>query len=169
MLRSIPTGCALLSLLVLPLPRAAQASDHLDTPTVIADPAADIGDLYTWMAPDGKHLNLVLTVVGARFSDQVQYAFHIDSGRQAGKTTASSLLLCEFDANAVANCWLDERDHLQGRADDPRGTMSEHATFRLFAGVRDDPFYNNVRGTRAAYMVASAAFIHGVSRDESGC
>ena len=25
---------------------SAHASDHLDTPTVIADPAADIGDLF---------------------------------------------------------------------------------------------------------------------------
>ena len=48
------------------------ASDHLDTPTVLADPAADIGDLYAWMSPDGRRLNLALDIVGKRFSDQVQ-------------------------------------------------------------------------------------------------
>jgi hypothetical protein len=32
--------------------------------------------------------------------------------------------------------------------------------FRVFAGLRDDPFFNNVRGTRAAYAVAAKA-LHG--------
>jgi len=35
----------------------ANASDHLDTPTVIADPAADIGDIYAWTSTDGQRLN----------------------------------------------------------------------------------------------------------------
>jgi len=39
------------------------AADHLDTPTVIADPAADIGDLYAWTADDGRRLNLVMDIV----------------------------------------------------------------------------------------------------------
>jgi len=39
-------------------------SDHLDTPTVIADPAADIGDIYAWTAADGRHVNLVMDIVG---------------------------------------------------------------------------------------------------------
>lgn len=34
--------------------QAASASDHLDSPSVIADPRADIGDLYAWMASDGR-------------------------------------------------------------------------------------------------------------------
>jgi hypothetical protein len=39
---------------------AAYASDHLDTPTVIADPAADIGDIFAWTSSDGRRLNLVM-------------------------------------------------------------------------------------------------------------
>jgi hypothetical protein len=35
-----------------------------------------------------------------------------------------------------------------------------HHRFRVFAGLRDDPFFNNVRGTRAAYAVAAKA-LHG--------
>ncbi len=27
------------------------ASDHLDSPTVIADPRTDIGDVYAWTSP----------------------------------------------------------------------------------------------------------------------
>src|SRR4051812_2418077 len=56
------------------LPAApSRASDHLDTPTVTADPAADIGDLYAWTSADGRRLNIVLDIVGNRFSDQVDY------------------------------------------------------------------------------------------------
>jgi hypothetical protein len=38
----------------------------------------------------------------------------------------------------------------------------------VFAGVRDDPFFNNVRGTRAALNVAGAAMA-GVRKDAGGC
>ena len=42
---------------------AVRASDHLDTPTMAMNPRADIGDLYAWSSPDGKQLNLIMTVV----------------------------------------------------------------------------------------------------------
>lgn len=49
----------------------SSASDHLDSPSVIADSRTDIGDLYAWMAPDGHRLNLAMTIVGHSFSDKV--------------------------------------------------------------------------------------------------
>src|SRR5262245_25563535 len=60
------TLLCLLASLSMSLP--AMASDHLDTAAVIADPAGDIGDLYAWLSPDGKHLELVMTIVGKKFS-----------------------------------------------------------------------------------------------------
>src|ERR1700721_3360435 len=74
--------------------RAASASDHLDTPTVIADPAADIGDIFAWTSSDGKRLNLVMDIVAHQFSAHLQYVFHVDSGKSFGKTTATALILC---------------------------------------------------------------------------
>jgi len=59
---------------------ASHASDHLDTPTVIADPRADIGDLYAWTSSTGRQLNLAMTIVGHTFSDKLDYVFHVDSG-----------------------------------------------------------------------------------------
>jgi hypothetical protein len=41
--------------------------------------------------------------------------------------------------------------------------------FRVFAGLRDDPFFNNVRGTRAAYQMAQTALKAGASVDAAGC
>ena len=85
------TGSALLVIGAILVPRVlSYASDHLDTPTVIADPAADIGDIYAWTAPDGRHLNLVMDIVAHRFSDRLQYVFHVESGQQFGRTTAAT-------------------------------------------------------------------------------
>ena len=40
------------------LAAVARASDHLDSPATVANPAADIGDVYAWTSPEGKQLNL---------------------------------------------------------------------------------------------------------------
>src|SRR5436190_10661539 len=132
----------------------AFASDHLDTPTVTADPAADIGDLYAWTSADGRRLELVMTIVGKRFSDRLQYVFHVDSGARFGKTTASTAVVCRFDAAQIAECWAGEADYVHGDASGAAGLEGRNRRFRVFAGLRDDPFFNNVKGTRAAYNVA---------------
>ncbi len=119
--RRLSTGLALAaSLAGLP----AFASDHLDTPTVLADPAADIGDLYAWTSADGHRLNLVLDIVGRRFSDQVQYVMQVDSGPSFGHTTASTRIACQFEVDGVATCWAGTQDSLHGSLASPRGLDS---------------------------------------------
>ena len=86
--RIVLRALALTALLTTP----AAASDHLDTQAVIDDPAGDIGDLYAWMSPDGRRVNLVMTIVGKKFLDHDRYTFHIDSGRALGKTSATSTI-----------------------------------------------------------------------------
>jgi hypothetical protein len=148
---------------------AARASDHLDTPTVIADPRADIGDIYAWMAPDGKRLNLVMTIVGHTFSDKLQYVFHIDSGPRYGATTASVPIVCAFASMTAAECRVGDSDYAHGDPSDPKGLDGDDHRFRVFAGLRDDPFFNNVKGTRAAYNVAAQALKAGPGPDAAGC
>jgi hypothetical protein len=147
----------------------AYTSDHLDTPTVIADPAADIGDLFAWTSSDGQRLNLVMYIVAHQFSDKLQYVFHVDSGKQFGKTTKSITILCRFDVAGSVECWAGNVDHVRGSASGAGGLDSEHRKFRVFAGLRDDPFFNNVKGTRAAYNVAGTALQQGTSSDNAGC
>jgi hypothetical protein len=154
---------------VLGLPAAALASDHLDTPSVIADPRADIGDLYAWTSPDGRRLNLALPIVGHAFSDRLTYAIHIDSGPRFGVTPASITLACRFPGPDRVDCRLGEIDAAAGPAGDPAGLISREGRFRVFAGLRDDPFFNNVRGTRAAYNVAAKALAAGAPIDPAGC
>ena len=58
-------------------------ADHFSGPRAIADPAADIADLYVFPSPERPgHLVLVLTVFpaaapGALFSDAVAYRFRL--------------------------------------------------------------------------------------------
>lgn len=143
----------LVSFTIVSGPRPARASDHLDTPTVAMNPRADIGDLYAWTSADGKELNLVMTLVGRSFSDVVEYAFHVDSGKTLGHTTNTATIRCVFSADQRATCRVDGADR----------------PLRVFAGQRDDPFFNNVRGTRAAYQRAAAALKGGVATDAASC
>lgn len=164
--RRLGTGLALAAALAGP---PTLASDHLDTPTVLADPAADIGDLYAWTSPDGRRLDLVLDIVGRHFSDQVQYVMQVDSGPSFGRTTVSTRIACQFEVDGVATCWAGSQDSLHGDVASPRGLDSRRHRFRVFAGPRDDPYFNNVRGTRAALDKGAAALRSGAAtRDASG-
>ena len=131
---------------------AAHASDHLDTPTVATNPRADIGDLYAWTSPDAKQLNLVMTIVAQSFSENVEYTFHVDSGKQLGTTSGTTSIVCRFKVDQSVSC----------RADGG-------AQLRVLAGKRDDPFFNNVKGSRAAYQRAAAALGNGAATDAAGC
>jgi hypothetical protein len=148
---------------------SSEASDHLDTPTVIANPSADIGDIYAWTAADGRHLNLIMDIVGHSFPDKLEYAFHVDSGRTLGKTTATVIISCRFQAAGAVECRAGDVDIARGDPRNAAGLESRHHRFRVFAGLRDDPFFNNVRGTRAAYQTAQAALKDGVTADAAGC
>jgi hypothetical protein len=147
----------------------AYASDHLDTPSVISDPRTDIGDVYTWVSTDGRQLNLIMTIVGHSFSDRVEYVFHVDSGKRFGKTTATTVISCRFPGANAAHCRAGEVDEAVGDAGAPDGLEGRNHRFRVFAGLRDDPFFNNVKGTRAAYEVAAAALRDGAPVDAAGC
>jgi hypothetical protein len=133
---------------------AVRASDHLDTPTVAMNPRADIGDLYAWTSPDARQLNLVMTIVGESFSENVEYTFHIDSGKRLGATTGTTSITCRFGTDQSANC---------------QAAGVDRSRLRIFAGRRDDPFFNNVKGTRAAYQRAAAALRNGAASDAAGC
>lgn len=155
--------------LALNLPLPVWASDHLDTPTVIADPRTDIGDIYAWTASDGRRLNLVMTIVGHSFSDKTDYVFYIDSGKTYGHTRHTATIRCRFPAPGVTRCDAGSDDSAEGDAGQPAGLESGKRRFRVFAGLRDDPFFNNVKGTRAAYSVVADALQRGAARDAAGC
>jgi hypothetical protein len=77
-----------------PPPRVASASDHLDSPATVANPQADIADVYAWTSPAGKQLNLAMTIQSHTFSEKLEYAFHVDSGTAFGRTRATTSIIC---------------------------------------------------------------------------
>jgi hypothetical protein len=147
----------------------ALGSDHLDTPTVSMNPRGDIGDLYAWTSPEGRQLNLVMTIVGRSFSEKIEYAFHVDSGQRFGSTTATTSIVCRFTSANAIDCRVGDADRARGDANSADGLGGRNGRFRVFAGERDDPFFNNVKGTRAAYQTASKALRSGAAVDAAGC
>jgi hypothetical protein len=161
--------CAVFIALILLSNSSSYASDHLDSPSAIANPQADIGDMYSWTSSDGKHLNLVMDIVGKSFSNRIKYVFHVDSGSQFGKTTSTTTIVCRFPSRNNVYCRVGNVDYVRGDATSPEGLESHNRRLRIFAGLRDDPFFNNVRGTRAAYQVAIKALQNGTKVDAAGC
>lgn len=154
------------------LPAGAFAADHIDSPAATADPAADIADLYAWTTDDAEQINLVMTVTpfagdDAVFSDAVTYAFHVNSSAGYGETQTETLITCEFyDVDAI-ECWAGD-EYVVGNPSDEAGIMSDDGGLRVYAGVRNDPFFFELTGFQnAVETVKSAA--SGLTFDDDGC
>jgi len=147
----------------------ARASDHLDSPATVANPQADIADVYAWTSPEGGRLNLVMTIQAHTFSDKVDYVIHVDSGEVFGHTSASTSIACRFAAATEVKCKLGDADTVSGDPTSPTGLEGRNHRLRVYAGPRDDPFYNNIKGLLAAYQAASAAIKNGARVDAAGC
>ena len=136
----------------LALAAPAGAADHRDSPSVIADPSADIADVFAWSSANGQSLNLVMTIgrdvaAGFQFSDQVQYVFHTQSAAAFNQSQAAEVdIICQFDANQVASCWAGNTEYVTGDASDTAGIASTSGALRVFAGQRNDPFFFNLDG-----------------------
>jgi hypothetical protein len=78
-LATILTSAVLVAVVALYGVHAARGSDHQDSPTVVARPAADITDVFAYPAPDSAN-NVVLAMdvyplIPAGMSGNAQYAF----------------------------------------------------------------------------------------------
>ncbi len=131
----------LLAGLCLAIPTAAFAADHRDGPLATGDPAADLNDVYLFVNPnDPTELILIGTVFpdappGARFSDAVNYRFFVDNGGPNGVDT----ITCNFSDGGINFSCRGLGDILigEGRVE----TTVQNGDFRVYAGLRDDPFF----------------------------
>jgi hypothetical protein len=155
-------------------------ADHFSGPRAIADPVADIADLYVFPSPERPgHLVLVLTVFpaaapGALFSDAVAYRFRL---RPVMVSTAEArpafevgqteyALTCTFAAPGTRNgseasvqtgtCTTSIGEQIAFQVDDERG--AETKGLRLFAGLRLDPFFIDLAGVLATEKLRRLAF-----------
>jgi hypothetical protein len=165
------------SLAVMSLATAAIAADHRDGPGTLANPAADINDVYSFM--DGDNVALVMTVLPAavadsKFSDKVQYVFHTTSGGSFGEAKNTLDIVCTFDAAQMATCVAGEGpdkpvlDKASGNANVDAGIVGENKKMTVFAGLRKDPFYFNLDGFKAAVKLVEMA-AGALQFDAAGC
>jgi hypothetical protein len=148
--------------LALGLPIAAYAADHLDSPTALStrEPTADITDLYAWMTSDATKLNLVAAVNAdagddATFSDAVVYQFAVSSSPSFGTPQDSTLITCKFIDGVNVECWAGN-DYVVGDPSNPDGIVSDNGGMRVFAGLRDDPFFLEYDGFLNAVNAANS-------------
>ncbi|MFN7955806.1 MAG: DUF4331 family protein [bacterium] len=159
---------------VFTLAAPAWSADHRDSPSVIADPSADIADVFAWSAADGNRVNLVMTVGRAvaedfQFSDHVQYVFHTQSAASFGASEAPAVnIICEFDASQTASCWAGANEYVTGDASNAAGITSSSGAFRVFAGQRNDPFFFNLDGFNHTVAVVDSVEAS-LTFDDNGC
>lgn len=158
--------------LLLGAPTAGFAADHLDAPATVADPAADINDVYVWQ--DGSKTVLVMTVfpaagAEAKFSDAVQYVFHTASGDAYGGVNTATDIICTFNAAQAVSCWVGaDGDYVSGDASAAAGLASASGKTKVFAGLRDDPFFFNLAGFQNVVSIIVGAATS-LTFDAAGC
>jgi hypothetical protein len=167
-----PFGWAALGVALFATPLAL-AADHQDGPAATADPSADITDVFAWMSPDASKVNLVMDVFPfatgtPKFSNTVQYVFHTSSRASFGVAAAATVnVICTFDASQTISCWAGD-EYVTGDASSSTGLTSASGKLKVFAGMRNDPFFFNLDGFKATAADVTAAK-GSLTFDSNGC
>jgi Domain of unknown function (DUF4331) len=139
----------------------ALAADHQDGPAATADPAADITDVFAWMSPDATKVNLVMDVFPfatgtPKFSNAIQYVFHTSSRASFGAAVAGTVnVICTFDTAQTISCWAGD-EYVTGDASSTSGLSSASGKLKVFAGLRNDPFFFNLDGFKATAALVTS-------------
>ena len=143
------------------------AADHAEAPQVMLDPAADINDIYTFMNPnDPSEIILVNSVLpmsgpGSQFSDAVEYKFHVSNEAAPDEYVE---LTCVFPIAGQFSCSLPGRQPLTGNT----GEVVTGPDFRVFAGLRDDPFFFDGGASSNTVATQSLQFTNPGTNDFAG-
>lgn len=141
-------------------------SDHIDGPRTIGDPPADISDLFAFTSPENPARTVVALDIfpgagaNAIFSNALDHSIAIRRVTVAGTGDAAKFQADERDlarfscrfgvleragpgANPVqrGTCALSDGRTLSLIVDDANGAATPDGVFRVFAGLRSDPFY----------------------------
>jgi len=155
-------------------------SDHFSGPRALADPAADISDVFAFPAPgDPRRLVLAMDVFGkagpsAVFSDAVIYRFRLRRANIAATGAGASFAVdtdevafdFTFDVPSGANdtthppqrgcCATPGGDTVSFYTNDEKGGQSPGV--RVFAGQRSEPFFLDVRMIEKTVATRQIAF-----------
>ena len=141
-------------------------SDHIDGPRQIGDPSADITDLFAFTSPENPARTVVALDVfpgaGAEaiFSNAIEHSIAIRRVTVAGTGDAAKFRAAEQDLARFSckfgvlerkgpggkpvqrgACTLPGGRSLELVVNDEKGATTPDGVFRVFAGLRSDPFY----------------------------
>ena len=163
-------------LFVLLAPAASYAADHGDATSLATNKAADITDVYAWMSSDDSKVNLVMDVnpnaaSGDHFGTNILYVFHVQASAGYGMTPTAppTEIICKFAADTSVQCWLGS-EYLAGDPSSTAGISTADGKVKLYAGMRNDPFFFNITGFKnVVAAVEGAAANLGPLADGHGC
>ena len=139
-------------------------TDHVDGPRQIGDPSADLTDLFAFTSPENPERTVVALCVfpsagsSAMFSNAIDHAIAVRRVSIAGSGNAARFkagdqeirFTCRFEALQRApagskpiqwgTCTLPGGQTLSLMVHDEKGASTADGTFRVFAGLRSDPF-----------------------------
>ena len=145
-------------------------SDHIDGPRQVGDPAGDLSDLFAFTSPANADRTVLALCVfpsagaSAMFSNAVNHSFVVRRATVAGVANAAQFktldpeirFSCRFDAlergrdgarpAQRGTCTLPGGQTLSLVVNDERGASTPDGAFRVFAGLRSDPFFLAVAG-----------------------
>src|ERR1700730_8574999 len=138
-------------------------SDHIDGPRQISDPSADLTDLFAFTSPENPARTVLAANVfptcgvDAVFSNAINHSIVVRRAKVAGLGDATKFETSDpeirfsfrFDVlERGANqkpvqrgaCILPDGQTLRFVANEENGSSTPDGTFRVFAGLRSDPF-----------------------------
>jgi hypothetical protein len=149
--------------------------------------AADLTDVFAWMSPDAQKVNFILSIgrnvqpAEAQFmpGTVLQYVLHTTSRQGFDAPPGPEVaIICTFSDGAPApaqtiQCWVGNEAYVTGNASNPdTGLTSTDGKVRVFAGLRNDSFFFNLPGFRAAARMVTSALVGDlgpVTFDAAGC
>ena len=148
-------------------------SDHIDGPRQVGDPAGDLSDLFAFTSPGNADRTVLALCVfpsagaSAVFSNVVNHSFVVRRATVAGLGNAARFktgdqeirFSCRFDAlehgarrrearSSAAPAHCPAARHCSLVVNDEKGASTPDGAFRVFAGLRSDPFFLAVAGIK---------------------
>jgi len=142
---------------------AGFSADHSEAPGSSADPAADIADFYAWHQA-GK-LTTVTTFGGLKvpepgqtglYDDRVRYIVNIDNDGDSVADIKATAHFFKKDGN-----WKIQVSDLPGSTGPVWGDVESligNGGNKIYAGLRDDPFFFDFQGFQDTLATATISF-----------
>jgi hypothetical protein len=139
-------------------------SDHVDGPRSIGDPSADLTDLFAFTSPENPARTVLAACVFPSAGESAMFSNVIDLSIVARRVTVAGsgagtkfqpasdeirfrlrfdVLNRDPEGNVLqrGKCFLPGDRELQLTVNDEKGASTPEGDFRVFAGLRSDPFY----------------------------